>query len=219
MNNSLNIAGDAGLRFFGRISASISHELRNALSIINESAGLLEDLTFMAQKGTPIDSTRLQTTAKRIQQQVGRADEIIKNMNNFSHSIDRPLSTVDVYELLAHLTVLTRRLTDMKGVQVLCESATAPIMVTTAPFFLQTLLWHLIDFAVSVLGDSKAVMLSVTKDQQNVTIYLKQLNALIPEQVKGFPGDAETALTGKLGAEVTMAPGCIRLKLPQGSAY
>ena len=32
-----------GFQFFGKMSASISHEIKNALAIINENAGLLED--------------------------------------------------------------------------------------------------------------------------------------------------------------------------------
>ncbi len=47
--------GECGLQCFGSISASISHELKNALAIINENAGLLEDLSFMAEKGLPLD--------------------------------------------------------------------------------------------------------------------------------------------------------------------
>ena len=45
-----------GLQFFGKVSASIAHEIKNVLAIINENAGLLEDLTFAARKERP--STR-----------------------------------------------------------------------------------------------------------------------------------------------------------------
>jgi hypothetical protein len=33
-----NTPAEEGLKFFGRISTSISHELKNALAIINENA-------------------------------------------------------------------------------------------------------------------------------------------------------------------------------------
>ena len=39
-----NRVQDGGLFFFGKMSASISHELKNVLAIINENAGLAEDL-------------------------------------------------------------------------------------------------------------------------------------------------------------------------------
>jgi hypothetical protein len=37
------------------MTASISHEIKNVMAIINESAGLLEDYSLMAEKGMPID--------------------------------------------------------------------------------------------------------------------------------------------------------------------
>ena len=85
----------AGLQFFGQISASISHELKNVLGIINENAGLLEDLTFMADRGVPLDPVRLKAMAESVKKQVGRANAIIGNMNRFAHSADRSYCTVD----------------------------------------------------------------------------------------------------------------------------
>ncbi|NNG12708.1 MAG: sensor histidine kinase, partial [Halobacteria archaeon] len=37
------------LRYFGKVTASISHELKNVLAILNEHTGLLQDLTAMAE--------------------------------------------------------------------------------------------------------------------------------------------------------------------------
>ena len=42
--------GGSGLQFFGKVSASISHELKNVLAIINENAGLLEDPRAMLNR-------------------------------------------------------------------------------------------------------------------------------------------------------------------------
>ena len=43
MNNQWDIIGGEGLQFFGKMSASISHEIKNVLAIINENTGLIED--------------------------------------------------------------------------------------------------------------------------------------------------------------------------------
>lgn len=207
------------MQFFGRISASISHELKNAISIINESAGLLEDLTLLAQKNVPIDANRLLTTAKRIQHQVDRADGILKNMNWFGHSIDRPLVTADIHEVLSYLMALTRRITDMKGISVTCTDMAEPVAATTSPFFLLALLWHILEFAVGVMGDSKTVLLSAVKTQEAVTIHFNRLNALRPEQVTGFPSDSGAALAARIGADIALATGSIRLEFPVGSVF
>ena len=51
--------GETGLRFFGTMSAANAHEIKNALAVINENAGLLEDLVAMVPKGIPLDPERL----------------------------------------------------------------------------------------------------------------------------------------------------------------
>ena len=89
-----DIIAETGLQFFGKISASISHELKNVMAIVNENAGLLEDLTVMAERGKPLDPARLKLMAAAVQKQIGRADVILKNMNRFAHSFDETLASV-----------------------------------------------------------------------------------------------------------------------------
>jgi len=219
MNKMVDIVGETGLKFFGKISASISHELKNALSIINESAGLLEDLTLMAQKGAPIDPARLQTTAKRIQQQVGRADQIIQNMNRFSHSIDRALHMVDMDELMGLFTAVTRRISDMRGIKVSYVPCASPVTITTSPFFLKTLLWHLLDLAMGSAGEGKTVKLTVEKVQNTVEIRFGHLAALTAEPSSCFPGESEAALISALDATVSITADSMVLAVPCGSGY
>lgn len=220
MSYPTDITGESGLKFFGGISASISHELKNVLAIINENAGLLDDLTYMAQKGVPIDSLRLQSTAKRIQKQISRADDIIRNMNRFAHSIDTPRSTFDIHALMGSLIALTRKMPDLKGITVSLQPAPAPVTITTSPFFLQTLLWHVLSFAVGVAGDSKAVVMDVTESETGVRISFGHLDALSTDNADGFPGETETALISALGAHFSVddKAGSIMLALPSGSS-
>ncbi len=100
MSWNWEIIGETGLQFFGKMSASISHEMKNVMAIINENAGLLEDLTVMAEKGMPIDPERLKTQASRIMKQIRRGDDIIKGMNRFAHSVDEPLRQADLNDTL-----------------------------------------------------------------------------------------------------------------------
>jgi C4-dicarboxylate-specific signal transduction histidine kinase len=109
MSNDWELIGRTGLAFFGKMTASISHEIKNVLAIINENAGLLEDITLMAERGIPINLDRLKTQAERIKNQIRRADVIVKNMNRFAHSVDESLMSVDLAELLEFLAALSRR--------------------------------------------------------------------------------------------------------------
>lgn len=41
--------GECEIRFMGRITAGITHEMRNVLAVIRESAGLIQDLMEKCQ--------------------------------------------------------------------------------------------------------------------------------------------------------------------------
>ena len=113
----------AGLHFFGKISASISHELKNVLAIINENAGLLEDFALMADRGVPFDAARLKTMAHAFKKQISRADTIIRNMNRFAHSTDQTVVTVDLAETIETVMAVTARFAFMRGISASMRSA------------------------------------------------------------------------------------------------
>ncbi len=111
----LNTIGEAGLQFFGKMSASNFHEINNVLAIINENAGLLEDLSLMVEDGMPIEPKRLQSVSEKIVKQVRRANKIVKNINRFSHSVDKPVKRIDLGETLAFMAELSERLAERRG--------------------------------------------------------------------------------------------------------
>jgi signal transduction histidine kinase len=155
------IVGTAGLEFFGRISASISHEIRNALAVINEHAGLLEDMTLMAEKGMPLDAARLKRTAGAVLKQVQRVDGIVKTMNRFAHSVDEPLKGVDLAETLELVVRLFGRFAAVRQVSLAPESPLASVSVATRPFQLQNLIGLCLDYAMQSAGSGGTVKLSI----------------------------------------------------------
>jgi signal transduction histidine kinase len=217
MRHPCDILGEAGLRFFGQISASISHELKNVLSIINENAGLLEDLALMAETQGGLDPTRVQLTTRRIQEQVKRADAVIRNLNCFSHSVDSPLRSVDLHPFLQCLVALTRRLSDMRGVKVVHGPSGPAITLVSSPFFLKVLLWHLLDLSMGMVDERKTVLLQAagSNGAHGVEIRFSQL-ATSALDGNGFHDEAQAALIDALDAQVAFHPGDIVLALPTG---
>ncbi|MDD4952585.1 MAG: hypothetical protein PHV85_08555, partial [Desulfovibrionaceae bacterium] len=136
-----------GLRFFGRVSASVSHEIKNVLAVINEGAGLMEDLSLLAEKGVPVEPGRLRDVARSILGQVKRGDEIIKNMNLFAHSVDEEVRQVDPAEVLRLVLALSGRLAALKNVS-LALGECAPASVRTDPYALEHLLHQLVRAAL-----------------------------------------------------------------------
>jgi signal transduction histidine kinase len=162
--------GQSGLQFFGRVSASISHELKNVLAIINENAGLLEDLTFAAQRGAAIDPDRLNKTAQNFLKQIHRADEILKNMNRFAHSVDEFCLQVNLYEVATLVANLAGRLAAMRKVSLITTSPQEPITLTSNPFLLENLIWLCLDFAIA--ATSAGGTLTITPEKTAVTTCL-----------------------------------------------
>lgn len=169
---------ESALRFFGKMSASISHEINNTLAIINENAGLLEDFALMADKGRAIDPARLKTIAEKILIQIHRADSIIKNMNKFAHSVDERVRSVDMNDLLQLMIELSSRFASMRGVTIELKRPAEPLFITTNIFFLENLLWQFLDFAMDITGQGKTVFLNTDITENHILIRFSQLEGL-----------------------------------------
>lgn len=136
------------LQFFGRICASVSHDIKNVLAVVNEGAGLLSDLSLMAEKGTPLDPARLRSVSESIQAQIRRGDGIIKDMNTFAHSVDEPVGNVSLADVISLVVSLATRLARAKSVSLeLGECGEA--VVRTDIYGLEYLLHAMITHALS----------------------------------------------------------------------
>ncbi len=149
-----------GLRFFGAISATVTHDLKNALSIINESAGLLEDFCFMAKRGRPFDPDRIATVVAQVKGQVARADRLIRSFNRFAHSVDHPVAPADIGETAADLIHLAQRLLANQGVSVVVRAAAPPVVVPTRPLLAQALMWAAVQWAAGLAGAGREIVVS-----------------------------------------------------------
>lgn len=143
------------LQFFGRVSASVSHEIKNVFAVIHEGAGLLDDFCLLAAKGRPLDPERLQGVAQSILGQIRRGDEIVKNMNAFAHSVDEDVRDLDVGASLALIVGLSRRMAAAKSVRLDLEES-APATVRTDPYSLERLLHGLIALALESAASGAA---------------------------------------------------------------
>jgi signal transduction histidine kinase len=162
--------GETGLQFFGKISASISHDIKNVLAVINENAGLMEDLALLEAKGAPIDADRIKSLAVRIKTQIQRADGIIKAMNRFAHSVDDFTGRFDLREILELVVSLSGRFASMREVTLELELPPDPVMVTCSPFHLQNLAWLCLDFAMEASGKGNSTCLTVEKAEKEIRI-------------------------------------------------
>ncbi|MFO7667608.1 MAG: hypothetical protein R6V76_13385 [Desulfobacterales bacterium] len=198
--------GENALKFFGKMTASVSHELKNVLAIINENAGLLEDLCAMAERGKPVDPVRIKTLAGKMINQVKRGDEIIRRLNSFAHSADESVCDTDLFEAIKLVSALSGRLAMMREITVELNDSPVPVVINTNPFLLETLVWFSLEYAMDAAGDGKSVGVSVKRLQNNATIRFSGLKGLAGILSEKFPGKREKALLSSLNATASVDP-------------
>lgn len=161
-----------GLSFFGSMTASISHELKNSLAIINENAGLLGDLVALSEKGRPLDPERLKTIGENIRRRVQSADDIVRRLNRFAHSANQPVLATGIRDILACTMALSERLATMKGVTVTMAPGNE-IEVQTLPFVIENLLWICLKNVFLVAGDKQQIELVVQDQGTDIDVLVK----------------------------------------------
>lgn len=164
---------EKGLAFFGAITASVSHELNNVISIINQSSGLLDDLLYGAQSDKQISNEQLQKIADRVTDQSQRGIDIIKRLNTFSHTVDDPIREFEVNGLVENLAKLCTRFADMRKVSLETEFSFEPINITNSPFLVQQAIYLIYKRILGLLSPDTKINITVESAESFVHIILK----------------------------------------------
>ncbi|WP_372680104.1 sensor histidine kinase [Desulfosarcina sp.] len=191
-----------GARFFGEISASISHEIKNVLAIINENAGLLQDMVMMIEKGMPLSPERLSVLARSLTRQVNRGDRIVKDMNRFAHSADHSSESVDIGEVIQFICLLAARLIAMKGEPPRIEVPATPITADTNRFFLEDLVWTCLCRAMDARAPDQNICIVAEKAGNAPQIRFCGLAEDFLAREAGLPSPRETMVAGLLGVDL-----------------
>lgn len=171
-NISNNVVTEKSLAFFGTISASISHEINNVFTSINEISGLLADLCIAAERGRPLDMKKIATSSKSISDQVQRGITIVRRFNKFVHSADEPLTTFEPGEYVITLIELCRRLAMINNIQIKFVEPSTPIAFTGNPFNMQYAIFIYINAALTHLEKNGVIEISLQNTPNNMIIEL-----------------------------------------------
>jgi len=135
--------------FMGKVTASLSHEIKNTLAIINESAGLMGDLL---RKDAPEDwpqYSRLANLLASIEDQVQRSADIVKRLNQFAHSMDKSLAELDLNETVNQTVILAQRFATLRRVTLETQLESTPLHLQSDPFRLLYVIFGFIERAIN----------------------------------------------------------------------
>ena len=214
MESPVEFQNDEDLTFFGKVSASISHELKNVLAIISETAGLLGDLTQKATRDGKIDLELINTCSNDIVEEIQRGFATIKHMNRFAHSVDTAVASVDLIEIL-NLMINLAGFLSFAGKVRFDPVEQTDRMLRTCPFRLQNLLYQTLVFAFESAGPDGEIQVSLQRETNGVARFT--FSGLGSKRIRPFPADQTKTIAESIGADIHAGddPASIHIRVPQ----
>ena len=199
MSGSEKIQPNDDLVFFGKVNASISHELKNILAIISEAAGLLNDLTEMAAQGKDVELNMLTSCSHDIVEEIQRGFATIKQMNTFSHSVDDLLKSVNLAEVLKLMIDLAGFLSFVGKVR-FDPPPQGLSTVLTCPFRLQNLFYQALVYAFESAGPEAEIQVAMQPEFDGCVRI--SFSGLGQKSDRPFPSEQTQRIAASIGVEV-----------------
>lgn len=187
------------LAFFGQVNASISHELKNIMAIISETAGLLNDITEMAADGRAIDSDLLQSSARSIMEEMHRGFKTIRQMNRFAHCVDKPVEKVSLKELLDLVINISGYLA-YSGTTRLLTLQTEEETVATSPFILAALVYQALTFSYKNSGPDAEIEIEISRSSD--AIWRISIHRFDIKPFQTFPDERLEKMARSIGVSI-----------------
>ncbi len=200
------------VQVFARISASISHEIKNTLSIINENAGLLDDFAQMAEEGTGVAVERVRSVTQTIAKQVERSNIIMKNLNRFAHSTDSYLAHGNLRETLVLMVALTDRQAAMKNINTTLQCP-ADIAFSSYLIVFESLIYLTLQSLFKLIEDNSTLAIDVRDTAPDIAIYFTFKSA-VEQPFAAYPDSDQKLLLDRIAASCNCADSQLIVRFP-----
>jgi hypothetical protein len=145
--------------FMGTITAGVTHEMKNVLAIVKESAGLMEDLLSLTNESEFSHKEKFFRVLGNIGQQVARGVELSTRLNRFAHSADSPSAQLDLNETVQDVVFLSQRFARVKGAAINAELYERPLLQVSNSLKLQMALFGSLMLLVDLAGSGAKITL------------------------------------------------------------
>ena len=168
--------------FFGKITAGITHEIKNVLAIIQESSGLMEDILDVTEDGALPHKDKFIKSLNRIRGQIQRGSDISARLNRFAHSPDHCPASLDLNEITEQMVLLASRFVRLKNVVLESSPSDPPLVIKSDPVSLEMALFESIEILLNAIGSGGKITLSPRKIQNKCVLGVSYENTVLPEE-------------------------------------
>jgi hypothetical protein len=182
--------------FFGRITAAFTHDMKNVLAIIKESAGLMGDLLSLIGNDAFPHQERFVRALATIETQTKRGVELSNRLNRFAHSPDEAVARVELNEVLGQVICLSERFARLKGVTLSLNPCPEGLPVLVSPMRLQMAVFGCLECCWGSMTAGGSIALSVAQRGPEAIIrFACESGADVTEALVGWFSDAEASQT------------------------
>jgi C4-dicarboxylate-specific signal transduction histidine kinase len=221
---------DREVALMGRMTAGMTHELKNVLAIIKECSGLLQDILGLSKGDAVPRREQIEKMALRIKTQVARGNEDLASLNWLAHSMSDRSTAVGINELSSEIVKLMQRSARLKQVELAVQPADRDATLHTDLPQLLVLLVSCLEYCLNRESPKGRVVLRAGGTGEEATL------GIVTESMAGsgsrenskadggrLPSDLANLepLLGRLGARLAFADpggdGGLHLPLPLGT--
>ena len=168
--------------FFGKITAGITHEIKNVLAIIQESSGLMEDILDITENGTFPHKEKFIKSLNRIRGQIQRGIDVTSRLNRFAHSSDHCPASLDLNEITEQMVLLASRFARLKNVVLESSPSDPSLIIKSDPVSLEMALFESIEILLNIIGSGGKITLSPRKIENKCVLGIGYENTVLPEE-------------------------------------
>lgn len=214
----MSTSEDREAAFVGSITAGATHELRNVLAIVKESAGLIADLVDASDRGGSPKPDALKRAVGRIEAQVKRGSELLTSLNRFAHSLDHPEDEIGLNDMAEQISFLCQRAARKGRHVVQAQPGDKDLAVVVNLLRLQMALYAAVECCLEQLPEAGTLSLQAARHEGRPAFEFKgeagdEAVSLVPKEAAAWSRLA--AVLDDLGASVeeSEAPQGFRLVL------
>lgn len=203
------------LRFIGKILAGFTHEIKNYIAIIKESAGLIGDMINLEKKSRN-ESREYLEIIHSIEEQIERTNNLFRYLNRFSHRMDTELSSFNVNETMEELIALLTRFANQRKISLETDFQKDIPSMDNNPSMLQLLVFHFLEEKLTRLDKNSRLIIKTESANGSIAIrIIPKGNLLDADREEGsVSNEIQEDVIRHLGGNLSITKEEIVIRLP-----